>query len=66
MSHYRLTYLSVSNASQKLIPSLIDVLYVRSNTLSRHWRLRLQHVCEMIQQLNVAIMIVRLNLEHLQ
>ena len=49
-----------------MVPTLIHVINISSNTLSTHRRLHPQHACQVIQQLNVAVVIIRLSLEHLQ
>ena len=58
-------YLSVSDASQQLVPALVDVVSFSDETLSGHRRLSAQCVGQVSQQLNVVVMVVRLDLEHL-
>ena len=59
-------YLSVSDAGEQLIPSLVDVIEVGEETIRGHaGSLGAQCVHEVIQTMNVAVVVIRLHLQHL-
>ena len=59
-------YLSVGEAREQLIPALIDVVHISQQSISGLWRLSAQYGRQVIQQFNVAVVVVRLHLQHLQ